>query len=114
MQRAFDLFESTSHLSATGNAFPIDAASFIDLGRGVRARYGRVSIRNISLNPANPRTHSKKQIRKIARSMEVAGPLAPVIIDENYMVWAGEARGVPRSALQRACPQHRRSGTAQA
>ena len=74
------------------NSLSLDVAPFVDLGGGRRARYGLCPIANISRHPANARTHSKKQIRKIARSMEVAGPLAPVIIDENYMVWAGEAR----------------------
>jgi DNA modification methylase len=74
------------------NTFSFDDASVVDLGKNLRARYGLCPIVNISRNPANPHTHSKKQIRKIARSMEVAGPLAPVIVDENYMVWAGEAR----------------------
>jgi DNA modification methylase len=74
------------------NAHPLDDAQFVELGRGIRARYGRVAIRNILLNPANTRIHSNKQIRKVARSMEVVGPLAPAIIDENFLIWAGEAR----------------------
>jgi len=74
------------------NSLSLDVAPFVDLGGGRRARYGLCPIANISRHPANARTHSKKQIRKIARSMDVAGALAPVIIDENYMVWAGEAR----------------------
>ena len=92
MQRVFDVSQTARPSAAAANELPLDVAPFVDLGRGVKARYGRVSIRNVLLNPANSRTHSKKQIRKIARSMEVAGPLAPVIIDESYMVWAGEAR----------------------
>ena len=74
------------------NALSIDAASFVELGKGVRARYGLCPISNISRNPANARTHSKKQVRKIARNMDVSGPLAPAIVDENFMLWAGEAR----------------------
>jgi DNA modification methylase len=70
----------------------LDAAPFVDIGAGLKARYGLCPIANISRNAANARTHSKKEIRKIARSMEVAGPLAPIVIDERFVCLAGEAR----------------------
>ena len=74
------------------NRFTLDEAPHVDLGRGVRGRYGLCPTGSILLNPANVRTHSKRQVGKIARSMEAAGPLAPAIIDERYVLLAGEAR----------------------
>jgi DNA modification methylase len=75
-----------------GNTLTLDAAPLVDLGSGLKGRYGLCPIRSISRNRANARTHSKKQIRKLARSMEVAGPLAPVVIDERFVLLAGHAR----------------------
>jgi DNA modification methylase len=79
------------------NSLSLDDAPLIDLGQGLGARYGLCPIANISRNPTNARTHSKKQIRKIGRSMELAGPLAPVIIDEHFVLLAGEARMAARA-----------------
>lgn len=43
-------------------------------------------------NPHNARTHSKKQIRQIAASIEAAGFIGAVIADENDVVLAGAGR----------------------
>ena len=43
-------------------------------------------------NPRNARTHSKKQIRQIARSIERFQFLNPILIDENNVVLAGHGR----------------------
>ena len=43
-------------------------------------------------NPANARTHSKKQIRQIAASIQAFGFTAPLLIDEDKMILAGHAR----------------------
>ncbi len=74
------------------NALPIDDAQRWDVGAGVSARYGLCPVSALQLNPHRVRTHSKKQIRKIARSYDVSGTLAPVIVDENWMILAGHAR----------------------
>jgi ParB-like chromosome segregation protein Spo0J len=42
--------------------------------------------------PRNARTHSKKQIRQIARSIERFGFTNPVLIDENDEIIAGHGR----------------------
>jgi ParB-like chromosome segregation protein Spo0J len=42
-----------------------------------------VPITRIKTNPKNARTHSKKQIRKIAASVREFGFAAPVLIDEQ-------------------------------
>jgi DNA modification methylase len=52
--------------------------------------YRRLS--GLKLNPENPRVHSDKQIRQIARSLEVFGPIMPVVIDKNSKVIAGNGR----------------------
>ncbi len=43
-------------------------------------------------NPRNARTHSKKQVREIAASIEAFGFTAPIITDENRMILAGHGR----------------------
>jgi DNA modification methylase len=43
-------------------------------------------------NPRNARTHSKKQIRQIADSIDVYGFVVPVLIDENGMILTGHGR----------------------
>lgn len=46
----------------------------------------------IKANPRNARTHSKKQITQIARSMKEFGNVSPVLIDEQLMLIAGHGR----------------------
>jgi DNA modification methylase len=43
-------------------------------------------------NPRNARTHSRQQIRQIARSIKKFGNLVPIIIDENEVILAGHGR----------------------
>ena len=40
-------------------------------------------VKDLLENPSNTRTHSKKQIAQIARSIREFGFLNPVVIDEN-------------------------------
>jgi DNA modification methylase len=51
-----------------------------------------VPIARIKTNPKNARTHSKKQIRKIAASVREFGFAAPVLIDEQDVLIAGHGR----------------------
>jgi ParB-like chromosome segregation protein Spo0J len=51
-----------------------------------------VLLEHIKPNPRNPRTHSKKQIRQIADSIQAVGFAAPVLIDETGMLLAGHGR----------------------
>ena len=74
------------------NVLALDEAPFVDLGRGTRGRYGLCPVGNIMPNLANARTHSRRQVGKIARSMEAVGPLAPAVVDERLVLLAGEAR----------------------
>jgi DNA modification methylase len=49
-------------------------------------------IETLKLDPANPRLHSKKQIRQIARSMRTFGFIVPVLVDAELNVIAGHGR----------------------
>jgi ParB/Sulfiredoxin domain len=49
-------------------------------------------IADLRPDPHNPRLHSPKQIRQIARSIEQFGFLVPVIIDSSKMIIAGHGR----------------------
>jgi len=51
-----------------------------------------ISIFELKPYPNNPRTHSKKQIREIAKSIETFGFTAPILIDENNGILAGHGR----------------------
>src|SRR6516164_8831534 len=51
-----------------------------------------VSLDRIKPNPRNTRTHSKKQILRIADSMQAVGVASPVLIDEHDVLLAGHGR----------------------
>jgi hypothetical protein len=51
-----------------------------------------VPIDGIKPNPANPRTHSRKQIKAIARSVSEFGWVLPILVDRNGVLVAGHAR----------------------
>lgn len=58
---------------------------------------GSLSITNLKISELKPysrkaRTHSRKQIRQIARSIEEFGFLNPIIVDENNEIIAGHGR----------------------
>ena len=51
-------------------------------------------------HPANPRRHSKKQIRQIAESIKTFGFIVPILIDRYGNVVAGRvASGPPANSL---------------
>src|SRR5256885_6341830 len=59
------------------------------------ARELRIDLRpaeELKPNPANPRLHSKKQIRQIANSIETFGFNVPVLVDAELNVIAGHGR----------------------
>jgi len=51
-----------------------------------------VPISDLCPNPGNVRTHSKRQVRQIANSINAFGCLVPALIDENNMIIAGHGR----------------------
>jgi ParB-like chromosome segregation protein Spo0J len=50
------------------------------------------TIDQLKPDPANPRRHSKKQIRQIANSIEAFGFNVPVLVDADLNVVAGHGR----------------------
>jgi DNA modification methylase len=57
---------------------------------GVAVIYRRID--ELRLNPKNPRLHSARQIRQIARSIEAFGFNVPVLVDAHFEVIAGHGR----------------------
>ena len=55
-------------------------------------KYEMVDINRLIPYEKNARTHSAKQIERIANSIEEFGFINPVLIDENYMIIAGHGR----------------------
>jgi len=51
-----------------------------------------ILIRELRPYPRNARTHSRKQIRQIAKSIERFGFCNPVLIDEEKQIVAGHGR----------------------
>ena len=51
-----------------------------------------VPIEQLKPSPRNARTHSKKQIKQIAQSIERFGFLNPILVDENLYTLAGHGR----------------------
>lgn len=51
-----------------------------------------VSVEELKANPNNPRTHSEKQVAKIARNVKKNGFTNPVLIDQDNMIIAGHGR----------------------
>ena len=51
-----------------------------------------MSVRKLRPNKRNTRTHSKKQIRRIADSIKRFGFTIPILVDENGFILAGHAR----------------------
>src|SRR5271166_5863936 len=49
-------------------------------------------VDDLRLDPKNPRSHSPRQIRQIARSIEEFGFIVPVLVDEFDKVIAGHGR----------------------
>jgi DNA modification methylase len=49
-------------------------------------------IAELKLDPKNPRSHGRQQVRQIARSIEVFGFNVPILIDANLKVVAGHGR----------------------
>jgi DNA modification methylase len=58
----------------------------------VQHSHALIPVERIKPNPRNARTHSKKQIRQIARSITEFGFASAVLVDEQNMLIAGHAR----------------------
>lgn len=51
-----------------------------------------IPVEKLKPSPKNPRTHSKKQVRELAKSIEEFGFTVPALIDEDNRVLAGHGR----------------------
>jgi len=51
-----------------------------------------LGLNTLKYNPRNSRTHSKQQIRQIAKSISEFGFAAPVLVDEQGLILAGHGR----------------------
>ncbi len=47
---------------------------------------------SLRINPRNARTHSKRQIRQLAKNIKAVGFIGAILVDETDMVLAGHAR----------------------
>jgi ParB-like chromosome segregation protein Spo0J len=68
---------------------------------------------SLRINPRNAHTHSKRQIRQLANSIEAAGFIGAIVIDETDMVLAGQSRRAPQPSivtLRAICCIQRSSG----
>ena len=59
-------------------------------------------IEDLKPDPANPRRHTKRQIRQIAESIKAFGFNVPILIDRDGNIIAGHSRygDVPKTELQ--------------
>ena len=51
-----------------------------------------IAVADLKLRSTNPRTHSKKQIRQIADSIERFGFINPILVDQDDTIVAGQGR----------------------
>ena len=55
-------------------------------------RYANLPIEQVRANTKNARTHSKKQIRQIANSIDKLGFGSPILVDDQHVLIAGHGR----------------------
>jgi ParB-like chromosome segregation protein Spo0J len=56
------------------------------------SQFELIPIGKLKPSPNNARTHSKRQIKNLARLIDRIGFINPVITDENYQILAGHGR----------------------
>jgi ParB-like chromosome segregation protein Spo0J len=59
----------------------------------------QAAVESLQPHPANPHTHSQKQIAQIARSIQQFGFTSPIIVDENNVILAGHGRRLAAKQL---------------
>ena len=68
------------------------ATSYPETDRAARVAISYRPISELKSDPQNPRVHSPKQIRQIARSIEVFGFVVPILVDASGKIIAGHGR----------------------
>jgi ParB-like chromosome segregation protein Spo0J len=81
-----------SNLRTSADQEPTAPKTLSDRDKFASPRTELVRLETLRPNPRNARTHSKKQIRQIASSIQKFGFLNPVIVDEDNLVLAGHGR----------------------
>src|SRR5882762_5996444 len=86
---------------------------------GLRIQVAYRQISELKLDPKNPRAHSPRQVRQIARSIETFGFIVPVLVDAKGKVIAGHGRIVAcqllgRNEVPTICPDHMNEAQAKA
>jgi ParB-like nuclease domain len=61
-----------------------------------------VAITLLKPDPNNPRIHSPRQIRQIARSLRTFGFIVPILVDASYRIVAGHGRYMGAQLLKMA------------
>ena len=59
---------------------------------GSELRINTVAISDLKLDPLNPRVHSGRQLKQLARSIETFGFVTPILMDPERRVIAGHGR----------------------
>ena len=78
--------EESSHVATETNAPPGSA----DVSRGgVHRQIEMVSVDRLAPYQGNARTHTKKQIRQLAKSIERFGFTNPLLVDDGGQIIAG-------------------------
>lgn len=51
-----------------------------------------VEISKLKPNPKNPNQHSQEQVKRLAKLIKYQGWRHPIIVDKDFMIWAGHGR----------------------
>src|SRR5215472_12102884 len=80
-----------------------------DISTHLKIQY--LPISQLKPDPRNPRTHPKKQLVQIGRSVERFGFITPVLVNAEYQIIAGHGRVeacklIGRSEVPTICIEH--------
>lgn len=57
-------------------------------------RIEMVRLKDLKKNPRNPRTHSAKQITKLAQAIKRSRHVTAIVLDDDNVIWAGHGRAL--------------------
>lgn len=63
-------------------------------------RIEMVRLKDLKKNPRNPRTHSAKQVIKLAESITRSKYMTAIVVDDDNMIWAGHGRALAGERLK--------------
>jgi DNA modification methylase len=86
-------------LSAASKTGPANAAEIRAVAKAFEPQVILCALASLGANPRNARTHSTKQIRQVAASIDQFGFLVPILIDEARTILAGHARAEAARSL---------------